>query len=187
MSRLRTFRQAVRLSLDVPKLLPGARFNPARFVARWGKKRPHDPAVIFENLTFTWRVVDLRVGRYAAWFESEGVQAGDVVVKVNGDGFKKGWQEALEMILYSSAGVVRLDITRNGQPMAISYNLVPNPLYEGLGYPFMSPLLPTRVGDVMAGSPAQKAGLRQGDVLLEINGESVINAELLVRRIENML
>ncbi len=113
-----------------------------------------------------------------------GLRVGDIVVAVNGESFERGWQEALEKIVYSSNGTVRLSITRGGEPQIVEYNLVSNPDYEGLGYPFMSPRLPTRVGGVMPDSPAMKSGLQEGDILLEINGEEVINSELLIKRIQ---
>ncbi len=113
-----------------------------------------------------------------------GIKAGDVITAINGQTFTKGWQEAMEMIIYSPKGVVNLDIIRNDKPLKISYNLVPNPDYEGLGYPFMGPQLPTRVGNVLDDYPAMKAGLKRGDILLEINGVKVINPELLVKKIQ---
>jgi acyl-CoA synthetase (AMP-forming)/AMP-acid ligase II len=48
-------------------------------VGTWARKRPLDPALHFEGLTFTWAGVNARVDSYAAWFESEGVVPGDVV------------------------------------------------------------------------------------------------------------
>ena len=113
-----------------------------------------------------------------------GLEVGDVIVAVNGEPFTKGWQEALEMIVYSSQGRAILSILREGKPKTISYNLVPNPEFEGLGYPFMSPLLPTRVASVMDDSPAMKAGVEKGDILIEINDQKVINAELLIEKIQ---
>ena len=113
-----------------------------------------------------------------------GLQVGDLVVAVNGEPFTKGWQEALEMIVYSPNGKVELSILRAGQPETIHYSLVPNPGFEGIGYPFMEPLLPTRIAGVMKDSPAMKAGLAEGDILLEINGEKVINSQLLIERIQ---
>ncbi len=115
-----------------------------------------------------------------------GIKAGDVITAINGQPFAKGWQEAMEIIIYSPKGIVNLDITRNNKPLQISYNLVPNPDFEGLGYPFMGPLLPTRVGNVLNDSPAMKAGLKKGDILLEINGIKVINPELLVKKIQEL-
>ncbi len=113
-----------------------------------------------------------------------GLQVGDIVVAINGESFQKGWQEALEMIVYSPDGRVQIDVTRNSMPLPITYNLVSNPDFEGLGYPFFGPRLPTRVGQVMPNSPAAAAGLETGDILLEINGEKVANGALLVDRIQ---
>ena len=113
-----------------------------------------------------------------------GLQAGDEITAVNGETFSKGWQEALELIVYSPDGRATLDVVRNGEQMKFSYNLASNPEFEGLGYPFMGPLLPTTIGEVFDDSPAMRAGLRKDDILFEINGEKVINAGILIERIQ---
>ena len=113
-----------------------------------------------------------------------GLKVGDIVVAVNGESFTKGWQEALEMIVYSPQGKVRLSILRDGQPHIISYKLVPNPDHEGIGYPFMEALPPTRVTGVTDDSPAMRAGLQKGDTILEINSQKVVDADSLIKKIQ---
>ena len=115
-----------------------------------------------------------------------GLRVGDVVTAVNGETFTKGWQEAAELIVYSPNGKVKLTVLRDGKPKIISYGLVPNSEFDGLGYPFMNPLLPTTVGDVVKDSPAMRAGLKKGDILSEINGERVINSGMLVEKIQEV-
>lgn len=112
-----------------------------------------------------------------------GIRAGDILVKVNGESFS-GWHNAFEKIAYSREGKVVLRLLRKGKPITVTYHMVPNPAYDGLGWPFMEPLLPTRVVAVMAGTPAKAAGFKKGDILLEVNGQQVINRKFLIDYIQ---
>jgi len=47
----------------------------------------------------------------------------------------------------------------------------PAALFTGLGFEFWEPLPPAVAGSITAGSPAEKAGLRKGDRIIEINGQ----------------
>ncbi len=114
-----------------------------------------------------------------------GLRAGDRVVAVNGKSFVKGWHEAAEMIVYSPEGLVDLTVIRADRSITISYHLVPNPDFEGLGYPFMSPLLPARISMVVKDSPAMTAGLKSGDIVEKFNDEKVMNPDHLVTLIQD--
>ena len=56
----------------------------------------------------------------------------------------------------------------------------PGALLPGLGFDFWYPLVPSRVGKVMPGSPAERAGLREGDEIRAVNGEPVADFAALV-------
>lgn len=46
------------------------------------------------------------------------------------------------------------------------------------------PFYPSRVGNVKAGSPANKAGIKKGDLILKVNNKKVFNADQVVRIIK---
>lgn len=56
----------------------------------------------------------------------------------------------------------------------------PGALMPGLGFDFWYPVVPARVGRVLPGSPAERAGLREGDELLAVDGTPVADFPELV-------
>ena len=60
----------------------------------------------------------------------------------------------------------------------------PGALLPGLGFDFWYPVVPARVGKVMPGSPAERAGLREGDQIAAVNGEPVADFTALVGRVQ---
>ena len=60
----------------------------------------------------------------------------------------------------------------------------PENLLRGLGFGFWSPPLPAIIGKVIAGGPADKAGIAVGDEVLAVNGTAVTDFMDLTRRIE---
>ncbi len=109
-----------------------------------------------------------------------GLQPGDIVHKVNGRGFDRGWESAVKEIVFADDAKVVLDITRDGEPKQISYTLVGNPQQDNVGFPFISPRFETQVSMIYEDSPAVAAGLKAGDVILEVNGRDVLNSEVLI-------
>jgi len=49
----------------------------------------------------------------------------------------------------------------------------PAALFSGLGFRFWEPQVPARLGQVLADGPAARAGLREGDTILAVDGEAV--------------
>jgi len=60
----------------------------------------------------------------------------------------------------------------------------PGALLPGLGFDFWYPAIPARVGKVLSGSPAERAGLREGDLVLAVDGEPVSDFPGLVRLVQ---
>ena len=102
-----------------------------------------------------------------------GFQPGDVISSVNGKAVAH-WED-VENFVYTDAlaGNLTLKIKRGGEPMMISMTqpLVSAILEDrfGLSPPGMAPYIAT----VEAGKPAEKAGLKPGDVIVSVNGETV--------------
>src|SRR5690606_104078 len=87
-----------------------------------------------------------------------------------------------ERIIFSPTARVTLDIVRNGEPMTIAYELVPNPEMDGIWYPFIEPRQTTTITGVMAGSAAEVAGLMPGDEIRQINGEDATSRAFVIRK-----
>ncbi len=104
-----------------------------------------------------------------------GLKAGDRVVSVNGKELAEGYMQARELIIISETKDVTLGIVRDGEKKKITYPLTshPDPRFRGAPIPMFYPVTKTQVGKITDDSAAEKAGLQEGDILLEINGEEV--------------
>ena len=60
----------------------------------------------------------------------------------------------------------------------------PGALLPGLGFEFWYPPMPARVGKILAGSPAERAGLRPDDLIVEVDGSAVADFPALVQRVQ---
>jgi regulator of sigma E protease len=89
---------------------------------------------------------------------------------------------AIELQLRDDAGDLRraeLDI--DGERRALTE---PGALLPGIGFDFWYPVVPARVGQVLPGSPAERAGLREGDEILAVGGEPVADFAALVTLVQ---
>jgi regulator of sigma E protease len=60
----------------------------------------------------------------------------------------------------------------------------PGALLPGLGFDFWYPTVPAVVGTILQESPAERAGLRPGDRIVEVDGEPVADFPALVQRVQ---
>jgi regulator of sigma E protease len=60
----------------------------------------------------------------------------------------------------------------------------PGALLPGLGFDFWYPVVPARVGKVMPGSPAERAGLLAGDHVVAVDGVAVADFPALVAEVQ---
>lgn len=103
--------------------------------------------------------------------DQAGFQTGDKLVGVNGQ------EVAYFSELFASEHVLASDLTytvlRNGQQAQVT---VPDSMISDMGrngFIGYTNAMPSRVSRVVAGSPADKAGLKGGDVITQINGQPV--------------
>lgn len=106
-----------------------------------------------------------------------GLRKGDRIVAINGKTFKKGREDLVSEYVYNGGPNVTLSLVRGDKSFDITYPPLPNPLMEGLGFPFFSVRNPVAIGGVSKNSPAEKAGLKAGDQLLQLNGRNVVSGE----------
>lgn len=148
---------------------------------------------IYSMILFYWGdsyvpVKDMTLGmKFNQEAKSYGFCDGDILV-----GTEKGSFKDFSADLYRSISEAhRVDIIREGRPMSISLPGELNLLGMLKADPsFVRPLLPARIDSVMAGSPAEKAGMKSGDCIFALN-ESPVDSynefvDLLGRR-EDML
>lgn len=108
-----------------------------------------------------------------------GLRPGDRIVEVDGEPFALGAKQMLEQIVLAT-DTITLTVLRDGEQLPISYKPHANPLAEGLGYPFFEVQAPVALGEIAKGSPAERVGLKKGDVLLEVDNAQVENAGFFI-------
>ncbi len=79
LERWELFKAVGRLTLDVPRMAPWARVNPAALLRRLALHAPHDLALAYLDERYTWGELAGRANRYAGLLSERGVRAGDVV------------------------------------------------------------------------------------------------------------
>ena len=103
-----------------------------------------------------------------------GLRPGDEIVKFNGENFNYTWNDLKKEIMLA-IGEVTLTVNRNGETLKITYQPTPNPYVapelrrENIAIPFFEPKVPLAVRP-MEDSPAERAGIINGDELVSVNG-----------------
>ena len=107
-----------------------------------------------------------------------GLRKGDVIVKLNGENFHDTWESFVKKILFT-IDAVTLDVRRGDKIIKITYIPAENPNAPGgekIAYPFFKPLFPVKLYPD-SGSPAEKAGIRDGDIVTAVNGQEITGLE----------
>ncbi|MCS7182491.1 MAG: RIP metalloprotease RseP [Thermoanaerobaculum sp.] len=108
-----------------------------------------------------------------------GIRPGDLVRAVDGKKLKT-WRDWEMATLSSPERRLTVVVEREGQELALS--LKPKRVSRyALGWAGVAPPIPAQVQRVLPGSPAEQAGLRPGDLIVEIDGEPVRHFFDLVR------
>ena len=128
-----------------------------------------------------------------------GLKVGDVIAKLDGKQVNDAGELQAEVGLKKPGTTIRLDILRNGKGETLPVTLEEMGARDhvadnsgsgehgkarwGLG---LSDLRGAIVANVQDNGPAAKAGLRSGDVITSVGGESVKNANELTRKVGAM-
>ena len=131
---------------------------------------------IYSQILFWWGdtyipVKDMTLGmKFNQEAKSYGFRDGDILVGTDLRPFKD-----FSADLYRDLSEAhRVDIVRDGKPMSIQMPGDLNLLGMLKADPsFVRPLLPARVDSIVAGSPADKAGMKAGDKIIALNGSPV--------------
>ncbi|MFN0189922.1 MAG: RIP metalloprotease RseP, partial [Bacteroidia bacterium] len=110
-----------------------------------------------------------------------GLQDGDKILTINGNSFERFEEVLSSRVLFGAT----LSIERDNRTMEV---VVPDNFYRKVGvagrWSFIGyGPLHYQIGKVVDGEPAQKAGVKTGDKITAINGESIANNDDLVSKI----
>jgi regulator of sigma E protease len=103
-----------------------------------------------------------------------GLQVGDRIVAANGEPIAT-WDDFRMAISVRPGSPVRLTYLRNGQ--TLNTTVVPErelTNFGSTGRAGVGPFIEPEVGKVFPGSAAEKAGLRTGDRIVEVNGAEIV-------------
>jgi regulator of sigma E protease len=137
-------------------------------------------AMVFVSLAF---VVGVQVPIWqderpkVAWVDpgspaaAAGIKGGDLVLAIDGKRVRT-WRD-LDMATLGSPGqALVVKFRRDGQEHEVTLTPRTVTRYD-IGYAGLAPPIPAEVPGVLPGSPAEKAGLRAGDIIVAVNGEAV--------------
>src|SRR5579884_514199 len=100
-----------------------------------------------------------------------GLQEGDRIVAI--DGKQNPTWEDVNMRTVAAAGrPIRVTIDRNGKRFDVTITPTAEP-GTGIGYTGWSEQVPIQLGEIAPGMPAEKAGLKAGDVLVAVDGKPI--------------
>ena len=131
---------------------------------------------IYSQILFWWGdtyipLKDMTMGmKFNQEAKSYGFKDGDILIGTE----KKAFKDFSADLYREISEAKRVDILRDGKQMSISLPGDLNLLNMIKADPsFVRPLLPARMDSIMAGSPAEKAGMKAGDHIIAMNGAPV--------------
>lgn len=103
--------------------------------------------------------------------EAAGFLVGDTIISINGEGFEY-WSDIATLVTFEEGVASEFMVKRGSETMKLEAAPEYDPDEDIWRLGLRSPL-PAKVGNVKKGSPAEKAGIRRGAVILSINDTTV--------------
>jgi regulator of sigma E protease len=113
--------------------------------------------------------------------EKAGVQVDDLIVKLSGKPVST-WKEVELDLGLAPRENIAVELLRNGEAVSLTLKPEPKTKYD-IGYTGLNPYLPPVIGQLLAGYPGEKAGLKQGDRIVSVAGRPVGGYYEVVRRV----
>jgi len=113
--------------------------------------------------------------------EQAGIQRGDRIMSVAGDQVET-WDDLFLAVGTRASRDVALTLLRDGRTQTVTVRPVPETRFE-IGNIGVLPDINPIVASVIAGEPAERAGLKAGDVVLAVNGERMVTRAQLIEAI----
>jgi len=116
-----------------------------------------------------------------------GLKVGDVITKVNGKTFTKGFSEIFERIVLSPSKEVVLEVTRQDKTKTITYvpAISKDPRFEGLTVPHFMVHSETIIAGIIKDSVADKIGLMENDEILSLNGNALLSSQAFIKSVND--
>jgi regulator of sigma E protease len=100
-----------------------------------------------------------------------GIQDGDRILRFDGK-LNPTWEDISLKEIASAGRALDVEVERSGKIIHTTVTPVFDD-HSGVGFAGWAPPAQVEVGDLTPGMPAQKAGLKKGDILLSVNGQPV--------------
>jgi len=113
--------------------------------------------------------------------ERAGIQRGDLILTVAGDDVET-WDDLFIAVGTRPDRDVSLTLVRGGQTQTVSLRTESETRFE-IGNIGVLPDINPIVASVIAGTPAERAGLKAGDVVLAVNGERMVTRTQFIEAI----
>ncbi len=145
-------------------------------------------------LAFLLFAASFSMGRYIPSYQLERAKVGevighlplkrgDIILSVNGRKVKS-WKEFSRLIALNPGREVEVEVLRKGRRVRVSLK-VGRDSRTGIGKVDVVPAIKPLVGRVVKGSPAEVSGLKEGDVILSIDGKEIGNWEEVVETVRD--
>lgn len=113
--------------------------------------------------------------------EKAGLQKGDKIFSINGK-VVKTWKEVQDMVLVSPEQLLNIKIIRKNKELDILAKTTKISSHE-VGYLGAMPVPPFEATEIKIGSPAEKAGIKKGDIIFRVNDTIMPDAASVVMEI----